>query len=153
MEHLVLLIAAALTLVGAAFSKLLADEFKAWAPTIVSSILAVAVKALPPSQRDRAAEEWTSHVNELPGDLSKIVCACGCILAAWKIDGLPFRVGKRARDIALAGSLIAALIPLFGFVFVLAKLASPRRPAFSKQRRTGMHGKKFMGYKFRTTGD
>jgi hypothetical protein len=46
MEYLIL---ASLGLIGAAFSKLLADEFKAWRPSIVSFILTSAVKALPPS--------------------------------------------------------------------------------------------------------
>jgi hypothetical protein len=112
MGHLVLILAAALTLIGAAFSKFLADQFKAWAPTIVSSILAVAVSALPPAQRDRAAEEWTSHVNDLPGDLSRVVFACGCILAALKINDLPFKIRKRILDIAFASVSHFFMAPL-----------------------------------------
>src|SRR5262245_50918081 len=59
---------ALLGLLGAAFSKLLADEFKAWAPSLTSRILAVATRAMPPSRRARCAEEWEAHVSETPGD-------------------------------------------------------------------------------------
>jgi Bacterial sugar transferase len=149
MDLLVLLVLGALTLIGAAFSKLLADEFKAWAPTIVSSILAIAVKVLPPSQRDRAAEEWTSHVNELPGDLSRVVFACGCILAALKIDGLPFRVGMRILDIGAGVLGLALLAPLLGICFIAIKLTSPG-PVLFGQRRVGANGRKFLLYKLRT---
>jgi hypothetical protein len=149
MDLLVLLVLGALTLIGAAFSKLLADEFKAWAPTIVSSILAIAVKVLPPSQRDRAAEEWTSHVNELPGDLSRVVFACGCILAALKIDGLPFRVGMRILDVAVAVLALSLLALLLGICVIAIKLTSPGSVLF-RQRRVGENGRKFVIYKLRT---
>jgi hypothetical protein len=149
MEHLALLIFGALALVGAAFSRLLADEFKAWAPAIVSSIIGIAVKKMPPSRRDRAAEEWTSHANEMPGDLSKVVFASGCIWAAWKIDGLPSRVGIRTLDITLAVAALSLLAPLLIFSAILIKLDSPG-PTFFRANRVGANGKKFVIYKFRT---
>jgi hypothetical protein len=149
MGNLGILILALLSLLGAAFAKLLADEFKAWAPSIVSSILAVAVAALPPSQRDRAGEEWDSHVNELPGDLSKFMFACGCVLAAWKIDGWPFRIGKRALEIAMSLSAIALLTPMLLMTAVALKVTS-RGPVFFVQHRVGLRGKRFKIFKFRT---
>jgi len=101
-EHLALFILGALSLLGAAFSKLLADEFKAWVPTLVASIIAIAVRIRQPSQRERPAEEWTSHINEFPGDLSKIVAACGLVWAALKIDGPAFRADSRPLEIVFA---------------------------------------------------
>jgi hypothetical protein len=78
-------VVAVLGLLGATLSKLLADEFKAWAPSLTSRILAVAARALPPSRHARCAEEWEAHVNETPGDLGRLLVACGCVLAAWKM--------------------------------------------------------------------
>jgi hypothetical protein len=151
MEYLVLFVVAAVSLIGAAFSKLLADEFKAWAPTIVSSILAIAVKVLPLSQRDRAAEEWTSHVNELPGDLSRVVFAVGCIIAALKVGGWPFRMGRRTLDVVIAVSAILFLLPGLGVLFVITKMTWPGQPALVKEPRIGLGGRKFLAYKFRTS--
>jgi hypothetical protein len=138
MEHLVFFVAASLTLIGAAFSKLLADEFKAWAPTIVSSIIAVAVSALPPAQRDRAAEEWTSHVNELPGDLSRVVFACGCVVAALKINDLPFRIRTRILDIALALFFLFSMAPLLIMAAIAVRLTSRGGPTLIRHRSVGL---------------
>jgi Bacterial sugar transferase len=150
MELLVLLAVGAASLVGAAFSKLLADEFKAWSPTLVSSIIAAAVSLLQPTQRDRATEEWTSHVNELPGDLSRVVFACGCILAALKIDGLPIRAGKRILDVSFASVSLIAMAPLLILVAISLKLTSWREPTLFRHPQIGLNGRKFVAYKFRT---
>jgi hypothetical protein len=98
MAILTAIIVAVFGLLGATFSKLLADEFKAWAPSLTSRILAVATRALPPSQRARSAEEWKAHVNDTPGDLGRLLVACGCVFAAWKmkISGTVFAIDDRA---------------------------------------------------------
>jgi exopolysaccharide production protein ExoY len=114
-----------------------------------SSILAVAVRALPPSRRDRCGEEWKSHVDTLPGDLSKLIVACGFIFAAWRIAAEPFPVSKRAFDVALAFSGIVLLAPLLIMAFV-ATVATSRGPALFRHRRMGLHGKPIDVLKFRT---
>jgi len=149
MEHLIIILVAALTLIGAAFSKLLADEFKAWQPSLLSSILAVAVRALPPSRRNRCEEEWKSHLDTLPGDLSKLIVACGFIFAAWRIAAEPFAVSKRAVDITLAFCGIVLLAPLLIVAFVTTVATSPG-PAMFRYRRMGRHGKPIELLKFRT---
>jgi exopolysaccharide production protein ExoY len=149
MEHLVLILVAALTLIGAAFSKLLADEFKSWAPWLVSSILAVAVRTLPPSRRERCEEEWKSHVDTLPGDLSKLIVACGFVFAAWRIAAEPLLVTKRAVDIAMAFSGIVLLAPLL-IIASVATVATSRGPVLFRHRRMGRHGKPIELLKFRT---
>jgi exopolysaccharide production protein ExoY len=149
MEHLVLILAAAAALIGAAFSKILADEFKAWRPSIVSSILAVAVKALPPSRRDRSAEEWTSHLDESPGDLSKVILACGFVYAAWKIATEPFGLRKRAFDVAIALSALVLLAPVMFLIAFSIKLDGPGS-VFFRSKRVGRHGKPITLVKFRT---
>jgi hypothetical protein len=75
------IIFAVLTALVPILSKVLADEFKAWSP-LVARILEVAVRALPPSRRDRYSEEWKAHVIEKPGDLGKFFLSCGCVWAS-----------------------------------------------------------------------
>jgi hypothetical protein len=47
---------AILTVFGACVSKLLADEFKAWAPSFVERIISFAVRRAPTCLRERLAE-------------------------------------------------------------------------------------------------
>ena len=75
--------------VGAAIvgtiSKIVADDFKAWSPALTRKLLKHAGRKLPPKMRDRCDEEWASYVADVPGDLSKIICALGFVSTAWKI--------------------------------------------------------------------
>jgi lipopolysaccharide/colanic/teichoic acid biosynthesis glycosyltransferase len=135
---------------GAVFSKLLADEFKAWAPSLVAHIIAAAVRKLPAAKRERFSEEWKSHVNEVPGDISKIAAACGCLFAAWKIaEAGPFDARKRTLDLAFATCALMGLIPLF-FIVLLGIAASSPGPILFRQTRIGRDGKPFQALKFRT---
>lgn len=79
-----------LALLCAVSTKIIADEFKSWAPLLVRSLIAVAVRRLPAEERSRFSEEWQSHVNDVPGDLGKVIVATGYLLAAWKIAFEPF---------------------------------------------------------------
>jgi exopolysaccharide production protein ExoY len=134
---------------GAVFSKLLADEFKAWAPSLVAHIIAAAVRKLPAARRERFSEEWKSHVNEVPGDISKIAAACGCLSAAWKIAEGPFDARKRAFDLAFATCALMALMPVF-FTVLLVVAASSPGPILFRHTRIGRNGKSFQALKFRT---
>lgn len=51
-------------------------------PSLTRQLLDLATKRLPEDQRERFAEEWQSHINEVSGDLGKIVFALGCVSAA-----------------------------------------------------------------------
>jgi hypothetical protein len=74
-----------LTLLGACVPKLLADEFKAWVPSIVDQLISFAVSRAPQHLRERLAEEWRGHVNDTPGDLGKLLVASGFIWASRKL--------------------------------------------------------------------
>jgi DNA-binding NtrC family response regulator len=74
-----------LALLGACGSRLLADEFKAWVPSVVDRIISFAVRRAPQHLRERLAEEWRGHVNDTPGDLGKLVVASGFIWASGKL--------------------------------------------------------------------
>ena len=103
MGHLI--IGTALAAVGVVFAifvsvagKLGADEFKAWAPWLTERLIDLAVAGLPEDQRSRYAEEWRSHVNDVPGDLSKIFAAAWLGYAAKNNAARPIADGTGGRD-------------------------------------------------------
>lgn len=75
------LIATTLAIAGsiavAAIAKLLADEGKAWLPYLIEYLIKRAVSKQPIEQQERVAEEWRSHVMEIPGDISKLLSVIG----------------------------------------------------------------------------
>ena len=64
---------------------LFADRLRAWIPWFTEALLAVAVERLPEAQRERFAEEWASHVNDISTDIGKVLFARGCVSAAREI--------------------------------------------------------------------
>jgi Bacterial sugar transferase len=75
--------------------KLFADEVKEWLPWLTERMIRAAVRILPANQRQRYREEWSSHLDEVPGKLAKLVVAAGFIkagLAASPISSLPVRI-------------------------------------------------------------
>jgi len=149
MEHLIVIGLGLLGVIGAVFSKLLADEFKAWAPSLVATIIAAAVRHLPPAKRERFAEEWEAHVDGVPGEIGKIAVACGCLTAAWKIAAGPFGASKRILDVVLATCLVVSTAPLIIVIFI-ALGASSSFHIFFRDARVGRHGKRFEVLRFRT---
>ena len=94
-------------------SKVLADEFKAWNPRLVSCLLGWAVLKLPKASRERYNEEWASHLNDMPGDLAKLLAAIGFMIAAYKISMATNPFGLHAifcRRLAKDCELVAAVI-------------------------------------------
>jgi len=74
-----------LALLVATFSRLLADDIKAWLPRLTESLIQFAIRRLPTDQRERLAEEWAADVADTPGDLARLLFACGLIFASTKI--------------------------------------------------------------------
>jgi hypothetical protein len=69
-----------------AISRQLADEFKAWTPRLIKYFIQRAVRQLPESQRKRFTEEWQSHVDEIPGEVGKLIVAFGFLRASSKMS-------------------------------------------------------------------
>jgi hypothetical protein len=69
-----------------AVARQLADEFKAWTPRLIRYFIQRAVRQLPESQRKRFTEEWQSHVDEIPGEVGKLVVAFGFLRASSKMS-------------------------------------------------------------------
>ena len=144
------LAAFALAILVGTLSKLLADDAKAWTPHVTKAIIASAVKMLPERHRERFSEEWTSHINDVPGDLSKIVCALGYVSAARKFSSAPLPFGRRAYLAVLGMFFILLYLPLL--VGLLAGVALDTRTwPIIKQERVGLHGKRFATYRFRAS--
>jgi lipopolysaccharide/colanic/teichoic acid biosynthesis glycosyltransferase len=149
MGLIVSMLAAILTVFGAVVVKLLADEFKAWAPSLSSTLLEMAVRGLPAELRERFSEEWRGHLSDVPGDISKIVVACGFVLASLDIAQGPLGLRKRSFDLVLSGLGLAAMAPLFIFATILVATSSPG-PVFTRRARVGLNGKTFNVLTFRT---
>ncbi|PIQ87308.1 MAG: undecaprenyl-phosphate glucose phosphotransferase [Candidatus Omnitrophica bacterium CG11_big_fil_rev_8_21_14_0_20_45_26] len=66
------------------------------------------------------------------------------------LDKTSSRFLKRIFDMALSLLGLILLSPLFLMLALLVKLTDPSGPIFYKQRRTGMDGRSFWIYKFRT---
>jgi hypothetical protein len=145
-----LIASALLTLLVAILAKLLADECKAWAPSITAMLVRAAVRMLPVQMRDRFSEEWHSHLSEVPGDISKVVVACNFLLASFDIAQGPFGLRKRAFDLTLAIAIALFLAPLLALIGVSIKLDSPG-PILLRRTRIGRNGKPFQVLKFRSS--
>jgi Bacterial sugar transferase len=163
-----LIIGTALAAVGVVFAifvsvagKLGADEFKAWAPWLTERLIDLAVARLPEDQRGRYAEEWRSHVSDVPGDLSKIFAAARLMPAArtmLRVQSLTtmLRVQSlttaRAVEIAIAGFLTFTLLPHIVLIAAVIKVSDPRLPVLLYRPRIGHNGKIVRAMKFRTIG-
>lgn len=64
----------------------MSDEIRAWTPSFTAKAISAAVTNLPESQKERLQEEWSSHVAEIPGEVSKLVSAIGFIIASFRIN-------------------------------------------------------------------
>jgi hypothetical protein len=73
------------SVVTAVLSRILAEEMGAWSPSIIRSLIEFAVGRLPEHQRERFEEEWQSHVNDVPGQVGKILVAMGFLIAAYDV--------------------------------------------------------------------
>jgi lipopolysaccharide/colanic/teichoic acid biosynthesis glycosyltransferase len=147
-----------LGIVGAALSRQLSDEFKAWTPRIAERLVQRALRKLPPDQHERFEEEWRSHVNETPGDLGKILVAIGLLPAARKMSAqLTFgrerlwidELVKRGFDIAVSSIFLLFTLPITLVTALLIWLDGPG-PILYRQERVGKDGRTFVMLKFRT---
>src|SRR5260221_12175735 len=73
------------TVVTAIFVRIATEEAIAWSPSVVRRIMKLAVRRLPEKLRERFQEEWQSHINDVPGNIGKIVVALGFPVAAYNL--------------------------------------------------------------------
>jgi lipopolysaccharide/colanic/teichoic acid biosynthesis glycosyltransferase len=64
--------------------------------------------------------------------------------------GPAYRVPKRALDVCLTTVALLLLVPVLALVALAVKLEQPGAPVIFRQRRTGLGGRRFDLFKFRT---
>lgn len=85
-------------IICAVLGKICADEFKSWTPRWVEWLIRVAAARVPEAYRERCAEEWRSHANEVPGEVGKLVHAIGAVGAAYKMRWLETKSKPKATE-------------------------------------------------------
>jgi lipopolysaccharide/colanic/teichoic acid biosynthesis glycosyltransferase len=140
-------------------ARLMADEVKAWSGWAHKKIRRRAVAKLPVECRDRYDEEWESGLEEIPGELFKIIYSIGLLRAAYQIRGAAlkstvrtevlFSPLKRLFDIAMSGITLLALAPAILAISLGVKLNS-HGPIFFSSDRIGKNGRVLRCLKFRT---
>jgi lipopolysaccharide/colanic/teichoic acid biosynthesis glycosyltransferase len=156
-----LMVAVGLFLLGVlatALSQQLTDEFKAWIPCIVRNAIRKAVARLPEDQKDRFAEEWGGHVNEVPGQIGKIYVALGFLSAARKMAAIHNssyeqhavnEIRVRLTDLAFSVICIFLLAPLFLIVALWMRMSGS---VFQTDTRVGLNGRLFQRFRFNRRG-
>jgi hypothetical protein len=71
------------SILAATLSRILAEEIDSWSPSIIHGLIKFAVGRLPENQRERYEEEWQSHINDVPGQIGKLLVAAGFSIAAF----------------------------------------------------------------------
>lgn len=147
------------TLLIAIVAPLMADEVKAWSGWLQKQMRCRAVAKLPVGCRERYDEEWESGLEEIPGEIFKVIYSMGLLRAADRIRGAalkgagrsetPFTPLKRLFDIAVSSMVLLLQAPLLLAITLAVKLES-RGPAFDVSERIGKKGRVFRCLKFRT---
>ena len=73
---------------AAMLNRLSGGALHSWIAWFTRRLLDLATERLPEDQRERFAEEWASHINEVSGDIGRIAFASGCVSAAQEIASL-----------------------------------------------------------------
>src|SRR6266851_8947551 len=121
MELIMGFIVAVLGILAAVLSRQLTDEFKAWTPSIIKHLVNRAVRRLPEEERSRFEEEWLAHVNELPGEVAKIIAALGFLSAARRMS-LRISVAKRVLDVGVSIILLLWMAPVMLPIALIIKV-------------------------------
>lgn len=142
------------SIVAAALSRQLVDEFKAWAPRLTEWIIRWAARVLPSAQCERYEEEWLSHNNEIPGEIGKIAHAVGCLWAAPSMCELLSLTNMlswllRNRLLSMAGSAVALVLfaPLIAGVAIFIRFRSSG-PILIKKKHVDRSGKEVVFWFF-----
>ncbi len=64
------------------------DECKAWLLWIADRMIQRAVSKLPEHLQARYSEEWRSHLEEMPGEISKLISVLGFLWAGWRMANI-----------------------------------------------------------------
>ncbi|HET9179045.1 MAG TPA: sugar transferase [Terriglobia bacterium] len=144
-------------IIAGAVSQQLTNEFKEWTCWVIERLVQRAVQRLPKDERDRFGEEWRSHIDEVPGQIGKIVVALNFTRAARKIsamakagyrDALPGDNLKRAVDVVASAAFLVAVAPELGLIATILRLTG-HGSALVCETRVGLCGRRFEMLRFR----
>ena len=148
-----------LTLLLAIVGRFMADEVKAWTGWLHKKLRLMAVAKLPLKCRERYDEEWESGLEEIPGEIFKLIYSVGLIGAALGIRSAAAKSAtdsratviraKRLFDFAVASFFLSFALPLFLFIAFAIRLTS-RGPIFISSVRIGRRDRPFHKIHFRT---
>ena len=147
MELIMGFIVAVLGILAAVLSRQLTDEFKAWTPSIIKHLVNRAVRRLPEEERSRFEEEWLAHVNELPGEVAKIIAALGFLSAARRMS-LRISVAKRVLDVGVSIILLLWMAPVMLPIALIIKVQDGGPISIKRDQK--LNGKTVAVFKFRT---
>jgi len=108
---------------AALLGKLCADEVRTWLPWISERMIRLAVKRLPEDQRERYSEEWHSHLDEVPGEIGRLLTACGFVFAVKRVSR-----PNRILEVLWSTAMLVALSPLFGLVYLMVRISGSGTP-------------------------
>ena len=115
---LISLLGMAGAIVIAIVAPLISEDVKDWLSWIPGNLIRRAVSHLPEAERERLEEEWSSHVNDMPGALAKIYVAYGYLSAARSIS----KFVTSGRNPSFAETLQEATLRTFDFLGAAAML-------------------------------
>jgi hypothetical protein len=104
-----------LAIVGAALSRLIADDVKAWTPKVTQSLTRHATSRVPQEQRARVEEEWQAELDHIPGHASKLIFAVGIFWGANRIrrDLASTVSTEKATEVTSGGTNYAYAVGVF----------------------------------------
>jgi|ERR1700730_801549 len=145
-----------LGILAAAFANKLANDFRAWCPRITAKLIKRAVRRLPEEQRSRFEEEWTSYIQDIPGELGKILSACGLLVASRRMAcdfvGRPASVKLEVfRTRCISAGVLILISPVMLGIGLLIRIEMPG-PVMFRSRRLYSDGKPVAVLQFRTHG-
>jgi lipopolysaccharide/colanic/teichoic acid biosynthesis glycosyltransferase len=148
---------AVLGIFAAALSRQLSNEFAAWTPWLTERLVQRAIRGLPSEYRDRFEEEWRSHINEIPGEVGKLIVVFGLPSAARRISSqlasgpepVIADVIKRLLDFGVGAALLLFVLPVF-IAAALLLWVDGQGPILCWEERTGLNGRTFPLLKFRS---
>ena len=142
------------SVLAALLATVLADELRAAQPWLMERVLRVAVCIAPAKYRDRLHEEWRAHLDDAPGDYTRILMALGFLIAASKLayKNQVLGTGRRGLDIAVSAAVLSITAPVIAAI-ALALRSGVGTPVLFYQVRGGRRGQPFVMIKFRTMAE
>ena len=122
-------------------------RIQGWTPSIIKHLVNRAVRRLPEEERSRFEEEWLAHVNELPGEVAKIIAALGFLSAAPRMS-LRISVAKRVLDVGVSIILLLWMAPVMLPIALIIKVQDSGPISIKRDQK--VNGKTVAVFKFRT---